>query len=87
MKEREEAEALRRAQQGSPTGAGASGPAGTGGPAGAQLADVQATLSGIGKGIGGFFGSRLAGLRGEKEQPKGLRPLSLGGSPNKTQQR
>jgi hypothetical protein len=47
----------------------------------AGVAEIGKTIGGIGAGIGGFFGSKYASLRGAKEEPKGLRPMNL--SPSK----
>lgn len=47
-----------------------------------QIVDIRNTIGGIGSGIGSFFGSKVASLRGgqvaKAEAPKnGLRPMSL----------
>jgi hypothetical protein len=67
---------------GSSNTSSASDPNASTGPAGLPIQDIKATLGGIGAGIGGFFGSRVAGLRGgsKAEGGKGLRPISLIGS-------
>jgi len=52
-------------------------------PASAAVADIGKTLGAVGSGIGSFFGSKYASLRGTgaAQESKGLRPMSL--SPSK----
>ena len=69
LREREEADRLRRPEQPSPPPIAQP----------VQITDIRTTIGGIGSGIGSFFGSRVASLRGRAaEEPKaGLRPMSL----------
>lgn len=99
MKEREEAERVRKEKLANdagsatslitspaptPTPAAVPGPGP--GPTSPPLADIRSTLGGIGSGIGSFFGSRVASIRGTGGTPpapvatpekRGLRPMSL----------
>jgi hypothetical protein len=65
------------------TGTSPMSPAQSTTPVAPQLTDIQATLGGIGKGIGSFFGSRMANIRGgaasvpDARLAKGLRPMTL----------
>ncbi|WVQ83691.1 hypothetical protein IAT38_005835 [Cryptococcus sp. DSM 104549] len=83
LREREEAQSRARESAASPTGSvsGRSSPAPPKATSPTPPVDIKATLGGIGAGIGGFFGSKVASFRAGREEPaKGLRPMSLVGS-------